>query len=142
MPKQPARARKITYHGDTGMLPGLLLDNIFVYLFRALRLVVRQRRAESWTATEGRLEGAAVEGTSYPRVSVSYWFTVDGASALGVDKRPFYLANTAKAYADRLRSTTPRLVVRYDPADPTTSIVRDRDQIHRNARERHDLESF
>ena len=107
---------------------GLILDNIIVFLYRAIANLLGKYRSRRWPSTKGSLTAAnANESAGYPLAEVAYSYLVDGKTYCGVYKKGFWYRNSATYFAKRLIPRTD-VVVRYRPDCPKESFLISSDQ--------------
>ncbi|MGI4827094.1 MAG: hypothetical protein ACRYFU_02740 [Janthinobacterium lividum] len=107
---------------------GLILDNIVVFLYRLIAILVGEYRSRDWPRAKGILTDARTDGSyGYPLAEVTYSYTVDGTSYSGLYKKGFWYRDSAVRFAQGLASQT-ELVVRYRLGSPVDSFLRKSDQ--------------
>ena len=107
----------------------LILDNILVFLYRAIALFVLGERSRNWTVTEGVVEQSrAPEREMYPYAEIEYTYVVEGEAQFGRYTCGFWLVDSAKYFASLCPSGR-KLVVRYDSKRPSKSFLCEGDQL-------------
>ena len=111
---------------------GLFVDIIVGYVITFCRIIARSlraRRSKDWCEISATVAGASCQTQAYmprPVAEIVYTFRFDGGFYSGVDRKPFFLESSAKAYADQfVRGNT--LIIRVKTGDPEISFVRDQD---------------
>ncbi len=117
---------------------GLFVDIIVGYVITFCRIIARSlraRRSKDWCETSATVAGASCQTQAYmprPVAEIVYTYRFDGGFYSGVDRKPFFLESSAKAYADQfVRGNT--LIIRVKTGDPEISFVRDQDQVRTKA---------
>ncbi|HKW98359.1 MAG TPA: DUF3592 domain-containing protein [Bryobacteraceae bacterium] len=103
------------------------LDEIIVYLFRTITRLIAEYKSRTWPVAEAKVKQAASAPSIYPIAKVFYGYAVDGQAYSGTAKRGFWLNNSARRYIDRFTPAR-RLAVRYNPKQPSASVLRASDQ--------------
>jgi hypothetical protein len=107
---------------------GLILDNIVVFLYRLIAILIGEYRSRDWPRAKGILTEARTDGSyGYPLPEMTYSYTVDGTSYSGLYKKGFWYRDSAVRFAQRLAPQT-ELVVRYRLGSPVDSFLRKSDQ--------------
>ena len=106
---------------------GWYLDEIIVYLFRTIARLIAEYKSRTWPVAEAKVEHSAWSPSIYPIAKVFYIYTADGTSYSGAAKRAFWLNSSARRYADRFTPSL-SLAVRYNPKQPSASVLRASDQ--------------
>ena len=117
---------------------GWFLDVIVGYVITFCRIIARSLRAsrsKDWCETSATVVGASCETQAYiprPVAEIVYTYHFDGRFYGGVDRKPFFLESSAKAYADQFtRGDT--LIIRVKTEDPEISFLRDEDHVRTKA---------
>jgi hypothetical protein len=102
---------------------GLILDNILVFLFRAIRLFYLDSQSRKWKVTEGTVEDShAPELEIYPYASVNYSYKVEGETMVGRYERGFWYNSSAQDFAS-FYPASKTILVRYNPVNPGESFA-------------------
>ena len=117
---------------------GWFVDIFVGYVITFCRIIARSlraRRRKDWCESRATVVGASCQTQSYmprPVAEIVYTYRFDGGFYGGVDRKPFFLESSAKAYADQFpRGNT--LTIRVKTGDPEISFVRDEDQVRTKA---------
>ena len=109
-----------------------LLDVIVAYTFKTINTIAsltRARGSRGWPVADGIV--ATARGLQpvlgCPTAYVVYGYTVEGKRLWGMHEEAFIFHSSAEDFARRFPPGK-RVAVRYKPAEPTISIVRDEDQ--------------
>ena len=112
---------------------GWFVDILVGYVITFCRIIARSRRertTKDWCETSAIVVGARCQTQAYmprPVAEVVYTYRFAGGFYGGVDRKPFFLESSAKAYAGRFtRGDT--FTIRVKTGDPEISFVRDEDQ--------------
>ena len=110
------------------------VDIVVGYVITLCRIIARSlqvRRSKDWRETSASVAGASRQTQALiprPVAEIVCTYHFDGGFYGGVDKKPFFLESSAKAYADQFtRGDT--LIIRVKPGVPERSLVRDEDQV-------------
>ena len=107
---------------------GWYLDDLVVYLVRAVILFFRERLADAWSIAEADVvEARPPIGVSFPDATVVYAYKFEGEFYSGRSTRPFLLPRSAKAYAERFAKGQ-KVMIRVKPGDVERSMMRAEDQ--------------
>ncbi|PYV16963.1 MAG: hypothetical protein DMG21_10065 [Acidobacteria bacterium] len=111
---------------------GLFLDVIVAYIFKTAARLLKTGGSSRWPLAKGTVATANCRPQPALGCSTShivYSFMVNGARFWGMDEKAFIFQNSAKHHAERFLPES-SVRVRYKPAEPTVSAVRDEDQVH------------
>jgi hypothetical protein len=117
---------------------GWFVDIFVGYVITFCRIIARSlraRRRKDWCETSATVVGASCQTQSYmprPVAEIVYTYRFDGGFYGGVDRKPFFLESSAKAYADQFTRGN-ALMIRVKPGDPEISFARDEDQTRTKA---------
>jgi hypothetical protein len=108
---------------------GWYLDIILGYPIRLLLRAFRERNCLSWPTEKGTVIESACPAITYggPVGEVTYTYTHQGEYYSGTHREPFFLSDSAEAYARRVESGS-EIVIRVNPEKPELSLVRNNDQ--------------
>lgn len=121
-----SRSHYNVVRGRTVLL-GWFIDDIVVFLFRTIVMFVQERRGRNWPTSSATVI-AVYESTAYPNVQLVYKYVAAGETWIGIHTRGFWLADSAKLFANQFRISTD-LTVRYEVGDPSKSVVLRSDQV-------------
>lgn len=108
---------------------GWYLDIILGYPIRLLLRAFRERNCLSWPTKKGTVIRSTCPVLTYggPVGEVTYTYAYQGEYYSGTHREPFFLRDSAEAYARRVESGS-EIVIRVNPEKPELSLVRNNDQ--------------
>lgn len=112
---------------------GWFVDVFVGYLITLCRIVARSRRArksKTWPEASAVVCGINCPSQGYmprPAAEIAYTYRFEGGYYGGVNRKPFFFEDSAKAYAGQFAQGD-TLVIRVKPGEAETSVVRDEDQ--------------
>lgn len=109
------------------------MENLLVCLGTSavywLRRRWMDRISEGWPFANGTVEQRYIDPTGRGELAViSYSYSVEGDYYAGFSKQSFVLDGSAQRFIDRYPAGM-KVLIRYRPNDPSTSVLRDADQL-------------
>jgi hypothetical protein len=106
----------------------LILDNILVFLFRAIVLIYLDIRSRDWPVIEGVITRTDADiHTMYPLTRIFYSYTLEGIEYFGTYKHGFWFSYSAQRFAS-FYPLSKMVRVRYNPAQHHISFLEDNQQ--------------
>ena len=109
------------------MLAGWFIDILVVYLFRVVVRFVKARGSAAWIVCKATVTGSRYLLKTCDVVEITYLYRLDGEPFTGISQEPFLSSTLAKRQVDWFPAGS-EIVVRVNPTDHQTSIVREADQ--------------
>lgn len=109
------------------MLAGWYVDILVAYLFRVVARFFKARGSASWIVRRATVTGSRYLMKTCDVVEITYLYTMGSEPFTGISQEPFLSSTLAKLQVDWFPVGS-KIVVRVNPADHKTSIVRDADQ--------------
>ena len=106
---------------------GLVLDIIIFFLYRMDVTLAGEYRSRNWPKTAGIHEAAHSQRRGYGLVQMTYEYVVSDVKYTGVHRKGFLTHRSAGEFASLLAPQS-GLIVRYNPANPAESFIRESDQ--------------
>src|SRR5215813_11541185 len=107
------------------------MDILFAYLIRVVVRFVKARGSSAWLVCQATVTGSRYRLETCDVAEITYLYYVDDEPFTGISQEPFLLSTLAKRQA-ALFPPGSKIVIRVNPADHKTSIVRDADQSYRS----------
>lgn len=105
---------------------GLVLDIIIVFSYRMAVTWIGEYRSRNWSKTAGKLKAAHSQRGGYGLVQMTYEYAVADTKYTGLHSKCFLTHRSAGEFASLLPPESD-LIVRYNPADPAESFIRESD---------------
>jgi hypothetical protein len=110
------------------VLLGWYLDEISVFVFRTLLILIREYRSRTWPVTRAELlHSHNDESSLYPNVHFVYSYKIAGEPFTGTYTRGFWFSASAKEFHYRFLLAG-YLLIRYRPNAPQESYIHRGDQ--------------
>lgn len=115
---------------------GLILDNVVIYLTLAIIRGVWRLRSRNWPIVKGTVSSTSLSKWLYYCPVIKYRYSVDGSDFAGSFRRGYWFdPSEARFLAAQFRDLK-TIAVRYNPASPSQSYLREEDQDFRRSNKR------
>ncbi|SNT27399.1 Protein of unknown function [Granulicella rosea] len=105
----------------------LIGDNLIVFLYRWIVVGIGVFRSRHWPIVLATVEKSCKDESAYPFVDLTYAYTNGEERHTGTYRKGFWYRSSARAFAKSFFPGMP-LAIRYNPADPAESFLREGDQ--------------